>query len=174
MAIVKLSQPFGTRLGLWNDHPETAEPVPSSTCKYGLPVNMHVTTGPPTTYEGLPGPGNKTFLVMFPAPTFTLVGKHPSSPSQHGSVPPMRDSFSSPQPEDTGALSPLRADRGGVATNQSPPPCGFSTAAQESSLSLPPAQPDPPPAAQILLELLDSGPALGSLEACLAELHRSG
>ena len=87
---------------------------------------MHVTTGPPTTYEGLPGPGNKTFLVMFPAPTFTLVGKHPSSPSQHGSVPPMRDSFSSPQPEDTGALSPLRADRGGVATNQSPRDVYFS------------------------------------------------
>ena len=69
---------------------------------------MHVRTGPPTTYEGPPGPGNKTLLVMSPVPTFTLVGKHPSSPSQHGSTPPMRDSNSGPQPEDTGTLSPLR------------------------------------------------------------------
>ena len=105
---------------------------------------MHVTTGPSTTYAGPPGPGNKTLLVMSPVPTFTLVGKHPSSPSQHGSTPPRRDSNSVPQPEDTGALSPLRVDRGGVSTNQSPSPCCPSTTAQESIPSLPPAQLDPP------------------------------
>ena len=105
---------------------------------------MHVRTGPPTTYEGPPGPGNKTLLVMSPVPTFTLVGKHPSSPSQHGSTPPTRDSSSGPQPEDTGTLSPLRVDRGGVSTNQSPPPCCPSTTAQESVPSLPLAQLDPP------------------------------
>ena len=83
-------------------------------------------------------------------------------PSQHGSVPPMRDSFSSPQPEDTGALSPLRADRGGVATHQSPPPCGFSTAAQESSLSFPLVQLDPP---RPRLADGPSAPSLSKLQA---------
>ena len=44
----------------------------------------------------------------------------------------------------TPALSPLRVDRGGVSTNQSPSPCCPSTTAQESIPSLPPAQLDPP------------------------------
>ena len=126
---------------------------------------MHVTTGPPTTYEGLPGPGNKTLLVMSPAPTFTLVGKHPSSPSQHGSVPPMRDSTSSSQPEDTGTLSPLRVDRGGVSTNQSPPPCGLSTTAQESSLSFPLAQLDPTPHCRPRLANGPPAPSTSNLQA---------
>ena len=58
--------------------------------------------------------------------------------------PPIRDSIPSPRPEVTGTLSTLRVDLGGVAKNQSPPSCGLSTTAQESSLCLPLAHPGPP------------------------------
>ena len=166
---------------------------------------------------------------MFPAPTLTLVGEASfvSVPARVRS-PYAKQFLKPPARGHWGSLPPQ-----GDAANQSPPPCGFSTAAQESSLSFPLVQLDPPPAAglglptvhrplrcpsskpspdqhlpsrgagsplrsgstdpsqasqdpsslasndtstclQILLELLDSGPALGSLEACLAELHRSG
>ena len=91
-----------------------------------------------TSHEGLatqaPGPGNKTFLVVFSTPTLTLVGKHPSSPSQHKSPPPMRDNNPVPHPEDTGSFW---VDFGGVATNHSPPSNGTSPTAQESPFSLP-------------------------------------
>ena len=42
---------------------------------------MHVRTGPPTTYEGPPGPGNKTLLVVSPVPTVVIVPLNLSSRS---------------------------------------------------------------------------------------------
>ena len=78
-------------------------------------------------------PGNKTFLVVFPTSPLNLVGKQPSSPSQHRFSPPMRDSKPGPQPEETGTL---RVEGGGVPTHHFPSSKDSSPTAQESSFPL--------------------------------------